>query len=67
MPAWPCERKSLNGSGIISLVLFLAGIAEDSGEEAWQSSPARIMMSSEQRVPQLESLATLIKVHIPCF
>lgn len=28
----------------------------------WQSSSARILMSSEQRMPDLEPLASLIKV-----
>lgn len=42
--------------------MFLSGTGDD---EEWQSSFARILMSSEQRVPQLESLATLIKVRGP--
>ena len=43
-------------------MLCLSAVDAESGEEAWQSSPARILMTSEQRVPDLESLATLIKV-----
>ncbi|CAL8472261.1 g11803 [Coccomyxa elongata] len=36
--------------------------AEGGNGEVWQSSSARILMSSEQRMPDLEPLATLIKV-----